>query len=107
MDWLRPSMKMFLPRITYKIGATALLFSGLLFGTAAQAASHLKGIKIAVANPSDEERLAEPVMISIPELRKIAPGLGVDIDEKLAAQFPYRRAYLPVNRKLDGTMHSW
>ncbi|HZQ92419.1 MAG TPA: D-mannonate dehydratase ManD [Terriglobales bacterium] len=35
------------------------------------------------------------------------PGLGVDIDEKLAAQYPYKRAYLPVNRKLDGTMHSW
>jgi len=34
-------------------------------------------------------------------------GLGVDIDESLASQFPYRRAYLPVNRKLDGTMHSW
>ena len=36
-----------------------------------------------------------------------APGIGVDIDEKLAAQYPYQRAYLPVNRKLDGTMHSW
>ena len=36
-----------------------------------------------------------------------APGLGVDIDEELAATFPYRRAYLPINRKLDGTMHSW
>jgi mannonate dehydratase len=36
-----------------------------------------------------------------------APGLGVDIDETLAAQYPYRRAYLPVNRKLDGTIHSW
>jgi mannonate dehydratase len=35
------------------------------------------------------------------------PGLGVEIDEKLAAQFPYQRAYLPVNRKLDGTMHDW
>src|SRR6266404_5800146 len=35
------------------------------------------------------------------------PGLGVDIDEKLAAEFPYRKAYLPINRKLDGTMHSW
>jgi mannonate dehydratase len=35
------------------------------------------------------------------------PGLGVDIDEKLAANYPYRRAYLPINRKLDGTMHSW
>ena len=36
-----------------------------------------------------------------------APGLGVDINEDLAAQFPYQRAYLPVNRKFDGTMHSW
>jgi mannonate dehydratase len=35
------------------------------------------------------------------------PGLGVDIDESLAAKYPYERAYLPVNRKLDGTMHSW
>ncbi len=36
-----------------------------------------------------------------------APGLGVDIDEALAAQYPYEPAYLPVNRRLDGTMHSW
>jgi mannonate dehydratase len=36
-----------------------------------------------------------------------APGLGVDLDESLAAKFPYDRAYLPVNRKEDGTMHSW
>jgi mannonate dehydratase len=36
-----------------------------------------------------------------------APGLGVDIDEGLAAKYPYRAAYLPVNRKLDGTMHNW
>jgi mannonate dehydratase len=35
------------------------------------------------------------------------PGLGVEMNEDLAAQFPYRRAYLPVNRKLDGTMHDW
>lgn len=36
-----------------------------------------------------------------------APGLGVDIDEALAATFPYRRAYLPVNRLEDGTLHDW
>jgi len=36
-----------------------------------------------------------------------APGLGVDIDEAAAARYPYRRAYLPVNRLEDGTMHSW
>ncbi|HEY0871629.1 MAG TPA: D-mannonate dehydratase ManD [Acidothermaceae bacterium] len=35
------------------------------------------------------------------------PGLGVDIDETLAARYPYRPAPLPVNRLLDGTMHSW
>jgi mannonate dehydratase len=36
-----------------------------------------------------------------------APGLGVDIDEDLAAAHPYHRAYLPMNRREDGTMHSW
>jgi mannonate dehydratase len=36
-----------------------------------------------------------------------AVGLGVDYDEKLASKFPYQRAYLPVNRKLDGTMFNW
>ncbi len=36
-----------------------------------------------------------------------APGLGVEIDEALAATFPYQRAYLPVARKIDGTLHSW
>jgi len=35
------------------------------------------------------------------------PGLGVEIDETLAATFPYDRAYLPVNRLEDGTMWSW
>ncbi len=36
-----------------------------------------------------------------------APGLGVDIDEDLAAKYEYKRAFLPVNRLEDGTMHSW
>jgi len=36
-----------------------------------------------------------------------APGIGVEINEELAAKYPYQRAYLPVNRKLDGTMHNW
>jgi mannonate dehydratase len=35
------------------------------------------------------------------------PGLGVEIDEKLAATYPYQRAYLPINRKLDGTLFDW
>jgi mannonate dehydratase len=35
------------------------------------------------------------------------PGLGVDIDETLAATYPYKRAYLPVNRLEDGTLFNW
>ena len=35
------------------------------------------------------------------------PGHGVEIDEAAAAKFPYRRAYLPVNRQQDGTMWNW
>jgi mannonate dehydratase len=36
-----------------------------------------------------------------------APGLGVSLDEALAAKYPYQRAYLPINRKLDGTLTDW
>jgi mannonate dehydratase len=36
-----------------------------------------------------------------------APGLGVDIDEALAAKYPYKRAFLPVNRLQDGTVYNW
>ena len=36
-----------------------------------------------------------------------APGHGVDIDEKLAAKYPYKRAALPVNRLEDGTLWNW
>jgi mannonate dehydratase len=35
------------------------------------------------------------------------PGHGVDIDEVLAAKYPYRPASLPVNRLEDGTMFNW
>jgi mannonate dehydratase len=35
------------------------------------------------------------------------PGLGVEIDEGLAAKHEYSRAYLPVNRLEDGTMYNW
>jgi mannonate dehydratase len=36
-----------------------------------------------------------------------APGLGVDLNEALADNYPYQRAYLPINRKLDGTLTDW
>lgn len=35
------------------------------------------------------------------------PGLGVDIDEDAAAEYPYQPAYLPVARLTDGSMHDW
>ena len=36
-----------------------------------------------------------------------SPGHGVDIDEQLAAKYPYKRAFLPVARLEDGTMWNW
>jgi len=35
------------------------------------------------------------------------PGHGVEIDEEIAAKYPYQRAFLPVNRLEDGTMWNW
>jgi mannonate dehydratase len=35
------------------------------------------------------------------------PGLGVEIDETLAAKYPYARASLPINRLEDGSMWDW
>ena len=35
------------------------------------------------------------------------PGLGVDIDEALAAKYPYQRHYLPIPRREDGSVHGY
>jgi len=35
------------------------------------------------------------------------PGLGVSLDQALHDRHPYAPAYLPVARRLDGTLHSW
>ncbi|MFI1329026.1 D-mannonate dehydratase ManD [Streptomyces sp. NPDC020845] len=35
------------------------------------------------------------------------PGLGVEVDEALAARFPYEPAYLPIARRRDGSMTDW
>jgi mannonate dehydratase len=35
------------------------------------------------------------------------PGLGVEYDEKAAERFPYDPRYLPVARRLDGSIHDW
>lgn len=37
-----------------------------------------------------------------------SPGHGVTVNEEVAKQFPYKRAYLPINRlKSDGSMWDW
>ena len=36
-----------------------------------------------------------------------APGLGVEYDEKLTEKYPYNPKYLPVARRLDGSVHDW
>jgi mannonate dehydratase len=33
------------------------------------------------------------------------PGLGVDVDEERAAEYPYKRAFMPLVRRADGSMH--
>ena len=40
--------------------------------------------------------------------RAVHVGMHDDIDETLAAKYPYKRAYLPVNRlQHDGTLTNW
>jgi len=36
-----------------------------------------------------------------------APGLGVDYDDAAAEAYPYEPRYLPVARRLDGSVHDW
>ena len=35
------------------------------------------------------------------------PGLGIEFDESLAQEYPYKRSYLPVSRLEDGTLWHW
>ena len=34
-------------------------------------------------------------------------GLGCDVDEEAAKKYPYRRAYLPTARRVDGSVQDW
>ncbi|HTC94124.1 MAG TPA: DUF4861 family protein [Terriglobales bacterium] len=52
-----------------------LLAAVLLLAGTALAEPHLSSIKIAITNPTDLDRPAEDVVVSLPELRKIAPDL--------------------------------
>ncbi|MEM7755759.1 MAG: D-mannonate dehydratase ManD [Planctomycetota bacterium] len=51
----------------------------------------------------DAEFKFDAGMVTPPE----KPGLGVDYDEDRAAKHEYVRAYLPVNRREDGSMWNW
>jgi mannonate dehydratase len=35
------------------------------------------------------------------------PGLGTDVNEEAAKKYPYKRAYLPTARRLDGSLQDW
>ena len=35
------------------------------------------------------------------------PGIGCDIDLEAAAHYPFRRAYIPICRSSDGSLHTW
>ena len=35
------------------------------------------------------------------------PGLGTDVNEELAKKYPYKRSYLPIARRLDGSVLDW
>ncbi|MCL5006149.1 MAG: D-galactonate dehydratase family protein [Acidobacteria bacterium] len=36
-----------------------------------------------------------------------SPGLGTDVNEELAKKYPYRRSYLPLARRKDGSVQDW
>ena len=35
------------------------------------------------------------------------PGIGCDVDEAAAARYPFRKAYIPICRQGDGSLHTW
>ncbi|HUU15195.1 MAG TPA: D-mannonate dehydratase ManD [Terriglobia bacterium] len=35
------------------------------------------------------------------------PGLGTDVNEEAAKKYPYKRAYLPTARRVDGSVQDW
>src|ERR1700751_1695099 len=50
-----------------------VLMSCMAMTTIAWAEPHLKSIKLSITNPTDENRPAENIVLSIPELKNIAP----------------------------------
>ena len=57
------------------MGNMKLFLASLVLAGSALAEPHLASIKIAVTNPTDQARPAEGIVISLADLRKIAPDL--------------------------------
>src|SRR5260370_2521 len=57
------------------MGNMKWILASLLLVGSALAEPHLSSIKVAVTNPTDLDRPAENIVLSLPELRKIAPDL--------------------------------
>src|SRR5215468_2727077 len=53
------------------------IFLSLTLGRTLWAEPHLKSIKIAITNPTDQDRRAENIVLSVPALRKIAPDIYI------------------------------
>ncbi len=59
-------------------GAFALAFSAIAAATAT-ATPHIKTVKFTVTNPADTPREAEPIVIAIPEIKRIAPDFNAGL----------------------------
>ena len=51
--------------------------------------------------------LLSPVMRAAVGLGAGIAGIGVEFDEEAAAKFTFDPKYLPINRRLDGSVHDW
>ena len=79
-DWLnslrnhatRKSLACVLRHVARTLPALAIL---LLFSHLIVAKSRIKVIKLAVTNPTTETRIAEDIVVSVPELKRVAPDL--------------------------------
>src|SRR5260370_35387345 len=58
------------------MGNMKLFLASLVLAGSALAEPHLSSIKITVTNPTDQARPAEGIVVSLADLRKIAPDLG-------------------------------
>ena len=88
------------PRNRERHGSYPQMFEQMI--GAADASVTFDTVSIPAGEPLPDIGGLEAILIT-----GLESGHGVDIDEKLAAKYPYKPAYLPVARLQDGTMWSW